>query len=161
MIDGWSIFCEIVLTWAPQDLTDDNSTLVQVMAWCHQATSHYLNQCWPSSLASLGLNGWQTDMFLHIVSSAMLIWCRCFKSTVTMIGGARSPCINKQDIELECGSYNAVNFQPNPHIIHPIARQLGWAMGCNLWYDTDLHSARVYAVRYVIQLYWTALLRRD
>ena len=22
------------------------STLVQVMAWCHQATSHYLNQCW-------------------------------------------------------------------------------------------------------------------
>ena len=26
----------------PQDLTDDMSTLVQVMAWCHQATSHYL-----------------------------------------------------------------------------------------------------------------------
>ena len=23
------------------------STLVQVMAWCHQATSNYLNQCWP------------------------------------------------------------------------------------------------------------------
>ena len=22
------------------------STLVQVMAWCHQAPSHYLNQCW-------------------------------------------------------------------------------------------------------------------
>ena len=31
----------------PQNLTDDKSTLVQVMAWCHQATSHYLNQCWP------------------------------------------------------------------------------------------------------------------
>ena len=28
----------------------DKSTLVQVMAWCHQATSHYLNQCWPISL---------------------------------------------------------------------------------------------------------------
>ena len=26
---------------------DDKSTLVQVMAWCRQATSHYLNQCWP------------------------------------------------------------------------------------------------------------------
>ena len=24
-----------------QDLTDDKSTLVKVMAWCHQATSHY------------------------------------------------------------------------------------------------------------------------
>ena len=33
--------------WMPQDLTDDKSTLVQVMAWCRQATSHYLNQCWP------------------------------------------------------------------------------------------------------------------
>ena len=30
------------LWWMPQDLTD-MSTLVQVMAWCHQATSHYLS----------------------------------------------------------------------------------------------------------------------
>ena len=29
--------------WMPQDLTDDKSTLVQVMAWCRQATSHYLS----------------------------------------------------------------------------------------------------------------------
>ena len=26
-------------------------TLVQVMAWCHQATSHYLSQCWPRSMS--------------------------------------------------------------------------------------------------------------
>ena len=32
------------------DLTDDMSTLVQVMAWCHQASSHYLSQCWPRSM---------------------------------------------------------------------------------------------------------------
>ena len=38
------------LRWMPQDLTDDQSTLVQVMAWCRQATSHYLSQCWPRSL---------------------------------------------------------------------------------------------------------------
>ena len=36
-----------VLRWMPQNLTDDKSTLVQVMAWCRQAASHYLNQCWP------------------------------------------------------------------------------------------------------------------
>ena len=24
--------------------------LAQVMAWCHQATRHYLSQCWPSSM---------------------------------------------------------------------------------------------------------------
>ena len=28
---------------------DDKSTLVQVMAWCHLATSHYLRRCWPKS----------------------------------------------------------------------------------------------------------------
>ena len=47
VIDGWEIICEIALRWMSLDLSDDNSTLVQVMAWCHQATSHYLNQCWP------------------------------------------------------------------------------------------------------------------
>ena len=39
----------------PQNLTDDKSTLVQVMAWCRQATSHYLNQCWPRSPTPYGI----------------------------------------------------------------------------------------------------------
>ena len=43
-----SIFCEIAIRWMPQHLTDNLSTLVQVMAWCRQATSHYLRQCWPT-----------------------------------------------------------------------------------------------------------------
>ena len=29
---------------------DCKTTSVQVMAWCHQATSHFLNQCWLSSI---------------------------------------------------------------------------------------------------------------
>ena len=47
VIGGWGNSCEIALTWKPPDLTDDKSTLAQVMAWCRQATSHYLSQCWP------------------------------------------------------------------------------------------------------------------
>ena len=42
---------EKALWWMPNDLTDYKSTLVQVMAWCRQATSHYLSQCWPSSMS--------------------------------------------------------------------------------------------------------------
>ena len=35
----------------PMCVADDNSTLIQVMAWCcRKATSHYLNQWWPSLL---------------------------------------------------------------------------------------------------------------
>ena len=42
-----SISCEIALRWSPQNTFDDMSTLAQVMAWCRQAPSHYLSQCWP------------------------------------------------------------------------------------------------------------------
>ena len=49
--DGWGIPYEIALRWMPLDLTDDESTLVQVMAWCRQAANHYLSQCWPRSMS--------------------------------------------------------------------------------------------------------------
>ena len=41
------------------DLTDGKSTLVQAMAWCRQATSHYLSHVDPDlcrHMASLGHN---------------------------------------------------------------------------------------------------------
>ena len=55
VIAGWGISYEIALIiWMPLDLTDDQSTLVQVMAWCCWA-SHYLSQCWPKSLSRYGV----------------------------------------------------------------------------------------------------------
>ena len=45
---------EIALRWLPQNLSNVVN-MVQVMAWCHQATSHYLNQCWPRYLTSYGI----------------------------------------------------------------------------------------------------------
>ena len=62
VINDWSISCEIACRWLSLNLTDanyDKSTLVQVMAWCHLATSQYLSQCWQRSLSyitSLGHN---------------------------------------------------------------------------------------------------------
>ena len=52
---GWGVSYEIALRWMPQDLTDDKSTLVQVMVWCRQASSQYLSQCWPRSLSPYGV----------------------------------------------------------------------------------------------------------
>ena len=51
VVDGWGISCEIALILMSLDFTEDQSTLLQVMSWCRQATSHYLNQCWPRSLS--------------------------------------------------------------------------------------------------------------
>ena len=50
-----SISSETVLRWMSQDLTDDWLTLVQVMAWCHQATSHCLSQRWPRFISPYGV----------------------------------------------------------------------------------------------------------
>ena len=55
VVDGWGISCEIALIWMSLDFTDDQSTLVHAMAWCRQAASHYLSQCWPSSLVPYGV----------------------------------------------------------------------------------------------------------
>ena len=55
VINGWGIPCEIALRWMSLYLTDDKLTLVQVMGWCCQATTHYLSQCWPRSVLPYGI----------------------------------------------------------------------------------------------------------
>ena len=55
MTDGWGSSCKIALRWMPLDLPYDKSTLVQVMAWCRQTTSHCLSQCWPGFISPHGV----------------------------------------------------------------------------------------------------------
>ena len=47
--------------------------LVQVMAWCHQASSHYLSQCWPRSMSSYGITRTQWVNLLRSASSMVQI----------------------------------------------------------------------------------------
>ena len=90
MNGGWGISYEIALGWMPQDLTDDKSTLVQVMAWYRHATSHYLSQCWTRSLSPYGITRplgkelrpnktWQTEInivihILQILHNKLMRW---------------------------------------------------------------------------------------
>ena len=47
--------CEIGLAWGPHNpIENSTSTLVKVMAWCRHATSHYMSQCWSSSMSPYG-----------------------------------------------------------------------------------------------------------
>ena len=55
VINGWVISCETALIWLSLDYTYGKSSLVQVMARCCQATSHYLSQCWPRSQSPYGI----------------------------------------------------------------------------------------------------------
>ena len=48
----WTMVELSLVNWALDEChwLTDMSTLVQIVALCHQAPSHYLNQCWPWSL---------------------------------------------------------------------------------------------------------------
>ena len=46
---------EIALRWMSQNTFDDKPSLVRVMAWCRQAASHYLSQCWLRAMPLYGV----------------------------------------------------------------------------------------------------------
>ena len=82
-IDTLSNSCETALRSMPQNPSDDKSTLVQVMAWCHQAASHYLSQCCPRSLSPYGVTRpqWVNSLapgkfewvFRHVIFKQILV----------------------------------------------------------------------------------------
>ena len=84
---------EISLRWMPLDLTYDKSTLVQLMAWCRQAPSHYLSQCWPRSMLP---NGVTRPQWVKMVSGlhSLYNW---------------NPCIYKDSLYNETGPEGCFN----------------------------------------------------
>ena len=74
--NGCDISSEITLRWTSLDLSGDELTLVQVMAWCRQATSHYLGQCWPRFLSPYGVTRpqWVNET---VRNSCVHILCAC------------------------------------------------------------------------------------
>ena len=61
------------MKWFSPDLTDQKSTLIQEMAWCHQATSHYLNQCWSKFLQPYGVT--RPQWVINVLSEMHLFSC--------------------------------------------------------------------------------------
>ena len=53
--DGWGTSYEIAFRWFSLNLTDDELTLIQVVARCRQTTSHYLSNV-------------DLDLFRHVAS---------------------------------------------------------------------------------------------
>ena len=84
-IDILNLFYEIGLRWVPHNPIDDNSTLVQVMvmAWCRQATSHYLSQCWPKSMSPCGVTRpqWVNSSIFGSDNGLLPVWCQAIIQT--------------------------------------------------------------------------------
>ena len=141
------------------DLTDDKSILVQVMAWCRQATSHYLSQCWPRSLLPYEVTRpqwinvwyelevekyyrWLVNMNMNIMKEARKWFCRNTMHAGQMEDQTLSfayhfTCLNVSFTELNV-FYQLWNLiwqkliQPlkGPHTTKPVV--LKWAHDWNL-----------------------------
>ena len=88
-------------------------TLVQVMLWCRQATTHYLSQCWPRSMSLLGLN--YGDIDLGQIFSSNLVNIRATKLQETTI----EVFFTKQSLffiypQLRCHRYMRIT---KPHLL--------------------------------------------
>ena len=101
----------------PQDLSDDRSILVQIMAWCRQATSHYLSQCWLSSLLPYGVARpqWVNRISSGMTSLLSKSQCKQMENNHETFGGweheellnwcTLSPNSSRIRFAIFCGSY--------------------------------------------------------
>ena len=103
------------LRWMPDDRTNIKPILLQVMAWCRQATNHYLSSWWPIFMAPYGITRPQ--------------WAKASTTVETLYS---TICYSKYFIEL--------NFDKSTQYVvlwthkrHPIPRPFGRAMECLLW----------------------------
>ena len=98
MTDGCDISSEIAFRWTSLDLSNDKSTLVQVMAWCRQAPIHYLSQCWPRSVSPYGVT-WPQWILIMII-----VWYIYIYVLTRYIGSTRWSELELElkNLELEC-----------------------------------------------------------
>ena len=67
--------CEIALRQMPYNLTNEKPILVQVMACCLTATSHYMSQCWHKYMSPFGVtmpqhfNRLRAELFWETINS--------------------------------------------------------------------------------------------
>ena len=63
------------------------SSLVHVMAWCHQAPSHYLNLCWPGSVTSYTTTRpqWVNEALYTCVNEHVTVLLFCIQCHCPMI----------------------------------------------------------------------------
>ena len=78
----WGTQCELALRWMPKDLTNEKSTLVQLMTWWLTAPSHYMSQsCWPTFMCLYGVTQpWWVKVELRVNNSSFAMFSNVYFS---------------------------------------------------------------------------------
>ena len=82
------ISCELARRWMWQDTCDDESILVYVIAWCHQATSHNVTQCgsWSKSPYGSPMPQWVKSLREPYRNKGTeMIWFTCYIISFHMV----------------------------------------------------------------------------
>ena len=116
------------------DVSNIQSTSVQVMAWCWQAMNHYLRHCWPmSSLPYVVIRGW-LDQKENLYSLCIIFLANQFRYENNIHSNAviTQSNIVRYCIKV-CWNWGTISIKCWIHKRHPIPRPLGRDMGCLLW----------------------------
>ena len=143
-----------------QNTENDRSTLVQVMAWCHLATSHNLSHCWPRSMSLYGITiaQWVNN------SSA----CRNWTLLITMHSHQQAHCwlhiwhvfidVSLPICGFEQGFFDPMtSFKTTNKILHSISTFQGWSSSKWSWV-TGLEGV-LSTKSYILPLYTTVSCR--
>ena len=117
------------------DLTDDNSTLAEAMVRCRQATSHYLNQCWPRSMSPYEIR----QNIGHTMSPQMKLLYLIFTAVdfahySDVIMGAMASQITNLSIV-----YSTINSDADQRK-HQISASLAFVRGIHRWPVNSAHK---------------------
>ena len=83
------------------------------MAWCRQATSHYLSQCWPSSLSPYGVT---TPQWVNSLNTGtLLITVRCWYDCVDFLPNSHNRM--RSNLDSCCIAVFSVNIL-RPNAVH-------------------------------------------
>ena len=97
----WGISYEVALRWMPLDLTDDKSALDQAIAWCRQATGHYLSPCWPRSMSPYDVTRPQWVMW----DNPLFQWRHVYVFVLLRVVAIQNPVLPVQQSSISRPSY--------------------------------------------------------
>ena len=106
------------------------SKLAQVMAWCRQATSHYLSQCWPRSLSPYGVTRLQSvDSWRHrsgstlaqVMASHLTAPSHCIKRSGSTLARVMTSCMTAPSHYIK---KIGINIDPGNDFMHDSTKPL-------------------------------------
>ena len=133
------------------------------MAWCRKATSHYLSQCWPSSMSPYGVTRlqWVKVMVCYRTDAnnclKTLLWIRHPAGTNQMKTWNKLQKFDSERVPLKCSSAQCWSLRSNFNMLVSICWKLMLGHRCVLWWPSNVSHSIMIRTRHIGQLHSVSL----